>query len=343
MKRMKYIFTSAFCLLLSTTSFSQQEAQYANIINNPYIVNPAAGGLSDIMQFELTTRSQWIGYNGGPRSLLLTGFSPIKVNSKAKSVISPFNEDGKVLFQGPANTTGEIKHILGGKATYDGIGPFAKTSIHGSYAVHLPFTKKVNIGAGLGLGWSNFGINQERVILYQADDAAYSQFLGVSSSQNIIDANVGITFYGEKFFGGISTTQFLKNKAKFEQVVLESNYNRHYFIVGKYTFDISEKFQIEPNLVAKFAENSPASLDAGARFIFDKSVWFGSQYRTSNALVFQIGANLINNLYISYAFEQGIGPIRMSSNGTHEIQLGFYLGKNRNTEKEINDSKEGKK
>ena len=95
--------------------------------------------------------------------------------------------------------------------------------------------------------------------------------------------------------------------------------------------------------MGKFAESSPASIDAGARFIYNKSAWLGIQYRTSNALVFQIGANLVKNLYVSYAFEQGTGPIRLASNGTHEIQLGFYLGKNRNADKEIDKSQDTKK
>ena len=78
-----------------------------------------------------------------------------------------------------------MKHVVGGRAMYESIGPFNKTSISGSYAFHLPFTKKVNFGAGIGLGWSNLGINQNRVVLYQEDDAAYNQFLGNTSSQNI--------------------------------------------------------------------------------------------------------------------------------------------------------------
>jgi hypothetical protein len=31
--------------------------------------------------------------------------------------------------------------------------------------------------------------------------------------------------------------------------------------------------------------------------------------------------------------------LRVASNGTHEIQLGFYLGKNRNMEDELKDGK----
>lgn len=316
-------------------ALAQQEGQYLNLATNPFMVNPAAGGLSDVFQLELSSRRQWLGYDGGPRSLFLVGHSQFKVGKNKENALNEFNAENTTLFQSPERTVGKIKHVVGGKALLEAIGPFAKTSIYGSYAFHLPFTKTVNFGAGIGLGWSNLGINQERVVLYQQDDSAYDQFLGNTSSQNILDANAGIVFYSEKLFVGLSTTQLLKNDVVFQDVVTESNFNRHYFVVAKYRFTLNEQFEIEPTAVAKFAESSPFSGDFGARLIYGKSSWFAVQYRTSNALTFQIGSNIIKNIYVSYGYELGMGPLRTGTNGSHELQLGFYLGRNRNVAKEI--------
>lgn len=322
--------------LVAFSTFAQQEAQFSNTVNNPYILNPAAGGLSDVMHLELTSRAQWLGYNGGPRTMLLSGNAPIKIG-KRKKALDEFNAKDDVLFQSPERTTGQVKHVVGGKFSYEGIGPFARTALYGSYAIHLPFSKKVNVGIGLGLGWSNFGIREDRVVLYQEDDQSYAQFLGNTTSQNILDANAGITFYNDKLLVGISTTQLLKNKAVFADVATESNYNRHYFLTAKYAIELGDLFELEPTAVLKLAENSPFSGDFGTRFVYNKSSWFGVQYRTSNALIFQVGSNLIKNIYVSYAYEQSIGAIRTTGNGTHELQLGFYLGKNRNISKETKD------
>lgn len=324
----------AALLLGVNAAMAQQEGQYLNLATNPFMVNPAAGGLSDVLQLELSSRRQWLGYEGGPRSLFLVGHSQFKVGKSENAVLNEFNSANATLFQSPERTVGKIKHVVGGKALYDAIGPFMKTSVYGSYAFHLPFTRTVNFGAGIGLGWSNLGVNQERVVLHQADDSAYDQFLVNSSSQNILDANAGIVFYGEKLFVGLSTTQFLKNDVVFQNVATESNFNRHYFVVAKYRFTLNELVEIEPTAVAKFAENSPFSGDFGARFIYGKSSWFTLQYRTSNALTFQIGSNLIKNIYVSYGYELGLGPLRTGTNGSHELQLGFYLGKNKTAAKE---------
>jgi len=328
------IFTALFALLVTFTVSSQQEGHFINLTNNPYLLNPAASGMTSTMHLEATSRTQWLGYNGGPKSMLLTGNSPVKFGD-GKKVLQEFNNDDKAFFKSPERTTGSIKHVLGGIAMTDAIGPFSRTSVQASYSIHLPLVKSINIGAGLSLGWSNFRILQDRVVLYQEDDPSYSQFLGNTSSQNIANANAGLVFYNEELFVGISSSQILRNAATFNGIETGSNYNRHYYFMAKYAFIVADKFQIEPTAVLKLAENSPMSIDAGARFVYNKSVWLGLQYRTSNAITFQLGANLIKNFYLAYGYEHGIGAIQLASNSTHEIQLGFYLGNNRNIKKEL--------
>ena len=339
MKQIKYIIAVLLTFLLFN-GFAQQESQFINTMNNPYILNPAAGGLTGVMNFEFSSRTQWLGYNGGPQTFMFTGNSQIKIKKDATNALSEFNTDDKALFSDPIATTGKIKHIIGGRALNDVIGPFAKTSIFGSYAIHIPFTKKINFGLGVGIGWSNFRINQERVILYQEDDAAYSQFLGTSSSQNILDANAGIVFYNDKFIGGISMTQILKNKTVFTNIATNSFYNRHFYLTAKYRFDLNENYSLEPVVVGKLVVNSPISLDIGLRFSYKRSVWLAAQYRTSNAFVIQVGANIIKNIYVAYGYEMATGRIRTASNGSHEVQIGFYLGNNRNMKREIKGDSE---
>ena len=72
---MKYLI---FILSFTASHFSwtQQESQFINTINNPFLVNPAAGGLAGVMQFEATSRTQWAGYNGGPKNNVIGRFKP---------------------------------------------------------------------------------------------------------------------------------------------------------------------------------------------------------------------------------------------------------------------------
>ncbi len=331
---------SAFIILLLSISnaWAQQEYYFTNTINNPYSVNPAASGLSGVIHIEASGRMQWLGYSGSPRTMLLTANGQLK--TKGKEARTAFNEENKAFFKTPTRNTGTVKHIVGGKAMNDAIGPFAKTSIYGSYAIHLPFSKKLNFGAGLGIGWSNFRINQNRIILHQDDDQIYNQFLTASTSQNFLDANTGIVLYGERFFGGLSVSQVFKNKANFGGIDTGNYFERHYFLLLKYKFQINDDFNLEPSTVIKHIKNAPMAIDLGARILYHDAAWFGFQYRTNNAFNIQVGANLIKNFYLSYAYEFSTGGIRITRNGTHEINLGIYIGKKRNTKKEIEEHTE---
>ncbi|MFN5785484.1 MAG: type IX secretion system membrane protein PorP/SprF [Flavobacteriia bacterium] len=344
MKNRKNIFKLAImhCLLVFTST-AQQEYQFANTASNPFLLNPAAGGLTDVMQFEVTTRMQWLGYEGGPRTILLSGNSQIGIGNSGEKALSEFNIHDETLFEGPKVSTGKTKHILGGKIWNDAIGPFSKTSIQGSYAYHLPLTKSINIGVGLGFGYSNFRLDETKVVLHQSDDNTYAQFLGSASQQGLGDAQAGFVLYNEKFFIGLSGTQVLNNAVKLNQILTNSFFSRHYFMIAKYRIEGSGDIAIEPTAVIKYTGSSPWSVDAGARVLYRNTSWFGLQFRTNSGLIFQVGSNLIKNLYVSYAYEYSMGKIRTAGNATHEIQLGYYLGKNRNIDKELKENKEGTK
>ncbi|MFN5846104.1 MAG: type IX secretion system membrane protein PorP/SprF [Flavobacteriia bacterium] len=344
MKNRKNIFKLAImhCLLVFTST-AQQEYQFANTASNPFLLNPAAGGLTDVMQFEATTRMQWLGYEGGPRTILLSGNSQIGIGNSGEKALSEFNIHDETLFEGPKVSTGKTKHILGGKIWNDAIGPFSKTSIQGSYAYHLPLTKSINIGVGLGFGYSNFRLDETKVVLHQSDDNTYAQFLGSASQQGLGDAQAGLVLYNEKFFIGLSGTQVLNNAVKLNQILTNSFFSRHYFMIAKYRIEGSGDIAIEPTAVIKYTGSSPWSVDAGARVLYRNTSWFGLQFRTNSGLIFQVGSNLIKNLYVSYAYEYSMGKIRTAGNATHEIQLGYYLGKNRNIDKELKENKEGTK
>ena len=335
---MRYLVYTLSIVLVGFEAFSQQEAHFVNLPNNPYILNPAAGGMSDIIQIESTSRFQWLGYNGGPRSIMLTANSPIRIGTSAKAV-DEFNVKDETFFKMPKITTGKTKHVVGGKFINDAIGPFSRTSIYGTYAVHIPLSSSMNLGAGLGAGFTNFAINESRVVLYEENDIAYSSFLGNSASQGILDANAGLMVYSKHFYAGLSMSQALNNNVIFDNTSTMSNYNRHLFLMAKYTADINDDFAIEPTVIGKFVKNSPMAFDIGARAVINQASWFGLQYRTSNAILAQVGSNLIKNLYIAYAYEHSIGKISLAGNSTHEIQLGLYLGNNRNLKKEIKEKK----
>ena len=327
-------------LFLSSSIFAQQESQFANYIHNPYIFNPAAAGMMDLIQVDLGYRNQFTGIDGNPSTVYLTGHT--QIGSKNEG-IGEFNLNKENLFQTPDRTIGKLKHVIGGKFSKDGIGPFQKTSLYGSYAVHMPLIKSLNIGVGLSAGWSNFQIDQNKVILHDDNDNIYNQFSSNLSKQNNLDIQTGLVLYNDKFFFGLSGTQLLNNTVNIEQIETTNTLNRHLFLLSSYSLGISEKLDLEPFVLIKAAQKSPTSFDLGIRIKYNKAIWGGIQYRKGNAFAVSAGMNVLKNFNVSYAFEYGTKSIRIGSAGSHELQLGFLIGNNRNVDKEIKESKKRNK
>lgn len=340
---MKNIYTFVFLigalLVVPFTSNAQQESQFGNYIHNPYLFNPAAGGLYNLAQIDLGYRNQWLASTGNPTTMYVSGSTQVFGKNTGVEPLGEFNTGRENTYQTPDRTVGHVKQVVGAKFMYDGIGPFTKTSFNGSYAIQMPLTKNYMIGLGLGAGYGNFQIDHNRVVLHDANDQVFSQFAGQTASQNVLDVQSGLVIYSNRFMFSLSGTQLVKNKISIQDMQAGNNLNRHLFIMTSYALRASEMVDVEPFIMVKGAKGSPTSFDVGARFKYNKSIWAGIQYRTGNTFAVSAGMNFFKNFNFSYAFEYGTKAVRLSNAGTHEIQLGILIGKSRNVNKEIEDSK----
>lgn len=325
-------------LLMSGTAFAQQESQFITSINNPFQYNPAAGGLASAVNIELASRLQWVGFGQGPTTFNLMANSVIGIGNSAH--LQELENDKKFLGSRPEVTVGALKHVVGGQVYSDQIGVFQTTKVQANYAIHLPVTKEFNVGAGLGLGWHGNSINDKRVVIYDATDEVYTNALANGAKQNMLGANFGLVFYGKGLFVGASFSQLFNNKAKFHDFNLKSRYQPHYYVNLAYAIRFG-MHAIEPAVVLKATAKAPVSVDFGARYIYNNAAWFGVYGRTGNAVAFQLGANLIKNIYISYAYDYTFGRLVNAKSGTHEINFGVYIGKPKAVQKIDKSSEKG--
>jgi type IX secretion system PorP/SprF family membrane protein len=324
-------------LLFCGVSFGQQEAQFSQYYNNPYYFNPAAGGMTKTTQFDLGFRKQWMNIEGSPLSFYATGHSEVRFNSSKSEVVEEFNRDSESVFSSPSKRIGVSKHVVGGKMFSDQIGPFMKNSVMGSYAYHLRFTKKSMLGLGVSAGWSNFGINSSKVILHDEDDMEYNNFLTRNSNQNIFDVQAGITWYGEKFTVGISSTQLLNNDLIIEEVLTQSQYGRHWFMFGMMEFALNDEVSVEPHFMVQTIANAPSSFNLGSRVIYNNRYWANLAYRFGDAINIGFGMNFAGNFRFGYAYDFGAGAVQRINNSVHELVIGYVIGNNRNVKKELKD------
>lgn len=326
-------------LVFTGVAFGQQEAQFSQYYNNMYYFNPAAGGLTNTIQFESGFRKQWMNLEGSPMSTFISGHSQIRLNSFKSEVIDEFNVDKESAFESPINSIGRDKHVVGGMMFRDQIGPFAKTAVMASYAYHLRFSKKTMIGLGMRAGWSNFGINSAKVILHDEDDIEYANFLTRNSNQSIFDIQAGLTFYGEGFVFGLSSTQLLQSDLLIDQILTQSNFGRHWFAFGMYKFPINDEYTVEPHFMLQTIGGAPASLNIGSRVHYNNRFWANLGYRLGDAINVGAGMNIFGNFRFGYSYDFSAGAVQQFNNSVHELMLGFVIGNNRNLKKEIDDVK----
>jgi type IX secretion system PorP/SprF family membrane protein len=334
---MKKLIVILFGLLVGTVN-AQQEAQFSQYYVNPFYYNPAAAGLTNTMQFDGGFRRQWLNIEGSPMSTFVTGHSQIKFDKRKENVVDEFNTDKESVYASPSNSIGRAKHVVGGMMFNDQIGPFMKNSIMASYAYHLRFTEKTMLGLGMRAGWSNFGINSSKVILLEEDDIEYNNFLTRNSNQNVFDIQAGLTFYGEEFVFGVSTTQLLENDLVIDQIMTQSQLGRHWFAFGMYKFEMNDELTLEPHFMFQAIAGAPVSFNLGSRVHYNNRYWANLAYRFGDALNVGFGMNIAGNFRFGYAYDFSAGPVQRFNNNVHELSIGCTFGNNRNIRRELKNS-----
>src|SRR5690554_7409665 len=77
MKNFKIILLSALTFGV-TSVFAQQEFQFGNYTHNPFLFNPAAGGLTEFSQIDLGYRNQHISADVNPVTMYMSGSTSIR-------------------------------------------------------------------------------------------------------------------------------------------------------------------------------------------------------------------------------------------------------------------------
>lgn len=332
---MKRIIILAVFTALAGSSFGQQESQFTQYYMNPYVYNPAASGTTSLVDANLGFRQQWAGMDGAPRTFFASAHSQIRLRKKDNQVLQEFRPDG-AFFRSPDVSTGMVKHVVGGKVFSDQMGPFNKTHLGGSYAFHFPLIKSVNMSFGLAAGWSNFGLNTSKVNLFQSEDGAYANLVGNGGNQNFFDMQAGTHIYHKFFELGYSMTQVIRNKYSVGEVSTGSRFERHHFVYLAGNIELTDEWCVSPTIFIRAVKNAPFNIEGMLRVQYNKMVWLGVGYRNTQTITLGLGANFARNFRLGYSYDSGIGKFRtVQGGGSHEIVLGFIMGKNRNLSKEI--------
>lgn len=292
---MKKIVYSLF-ILLGLSASAQQEPQYTQYMYNPSVINPGyAGSLGYGSLFSLY-RTQWIGLDGAPKTLNLNYHQPLENTNLG----------------------------LGGSIMHDEIGPSTTTNLGLDISYTILFDNQSRLAFGVRAGGQLLNIDYTKLNHYNPSDVSFRSNISNQFSPNI---GVGLFYYNENSYIGLSVPMLLETKTYDEFAYSDVNRRQHYYLTAGKVFDLSYNVKFKPAFVAKMVAGAPLQLDLTGNFLINEKFTLGMAYRWSAALSGLVGFKVSDRLMIGYGYDRETTRLSNFNSGSHELFLQFDLFK----------------
>ena len=292
------LLASATLIGTSFEAKAQQDPQYSMYMFNPLSVNPAYAGSRDALSVTLLGRKQWVSIPGAPLTGTLSIHSPLKNEAIA----------------------------LGLSMIHDEIGATKNTGLFGDIAYRFMLGGNSKLSFGLKGGMDIFSADFRPLISNDAGDIVQNTPV---SSKLLPNLGFGAYWYSDKFYVGFTAPKLLENDLTTISGSLSSQ-NRHFFLMGGYSFDANSVVSVIPSFTLKAVSDAPMSIDANVNFLFYDKLWIGAGYRFGDALVADIMYHFTSKLRAGYAYDYTLSDLGGYTSGSHEIMINYdldFLGK----------------
>ncbi len=295
-----------YCLLLLVFFSLGISAQDSEIIvtsqmdRNLVYINPAYTGFFETTVFSVLHRSSWIGFGkkGTPGRMLQNAefHNPLKNQSIA----------------------------LGGLFRHEVRGGQTRSEAFANYSHRIILGNQDRLAFGIKLGASFVSLDQDLIL--ESDFGLDPAFAGFEN-KIIPNAGVGIAYYGNNYYGGLSIPYLLNNDLKPEM----SGY--FYLLSGGATLELNEYLLFMPNAVLAYSPSSNLNYQAVLNLKYRDMLLAGVGYRANEAIIFNIGYSINYQFSLNYSYDLSIGPLSTYTNskGSHEVSLLYYFGYKVNT------------
>ncbi|MEJ6755584.1 MAG: PorP/SprF family type IX secretion system membrane protein [Crocinitomicaceae bacterium] len=318
---------------LTSVTFGQQLSQYSQYNSNQFMVNPGAAGMYDFTDITIGGRYQWAGFSNAPMTAYAYG-STVLTRNKARYNPSLRTSNGPII--APEVNTGKLKHALGGQFITDQYGAFRKISFAGTYAIHLPVTRKHNLSFGTKIGLSNSMFLQDRASVLTSmpgytgpsiNDSEYDAFIANQSSLNFLDIGAGFYFYSNDMYIGISADQLTRDMVKFGSGTVDFDPNMHFNFTAGYKIPLNDNLSLMPSALIKYMPRAPLTIEGAVQLEYNERFWLSTSYRHADAVVVGLGGVISNKFKFGYSFDMSLSKFNKYSFGGHELILGIMLGR----------------
>jgi type IX secretion system PorP/SprF family membrane protein len=288
----KYIII-AFLAVASMQLSAQQIPSTSQYYFNHYTMNPAATGTSDFLPLAFSYRKMWTGIDQSPSVIYFSGEMSV------------------------------AKSMGAGVKFYNySAGPLRKTGAELTYSYHIEFSPEMHLAFGLSGMFYQFHLAKSDLSFEDPNDP-----IQMSGEEQMIvpDVSFGTYFYGDNYFVGLSVPHLVNRNIDLKSDnILQEKQVRHYYLFGGYDFEVNPDLKIKSSALIKFIEAGLFQVDINALVEYRESFLGGISFRSSDALVFQLGFKY-DDIFVGYAYDLAIGSMRGNTFGSHEVFLRYNL------------------
>jgi type IX secretion system PorP/SprF family membrane protein len=262
---------------------------------NPQVITPTQSGSTANSEFILINRQQWMGLDGAPQTVSLTG--NIKYG-KNKGL-------GIVLIN-------------------DQAGPVKTATIAGDFAYHVKLSEAWKLSGGVRLGMSSMSVNFSALRLISQIDPL---FQGDRSTGMKFNTGWGIMLSKgqDDLFVSLSQPRVLNydfgdQNGAYKDVA-------YYYLMAGTKVKVSNFVTLFPSTLARISPDAPVILDFNVMANLAEKFDVGASLRTGESLGARLGAQVSPKLYMGYVYEAPISAMSRMANSTHEIALRLTINK----------------
>jgi type IX secretion system PorP/SprF family membrane protein len=324
-------------MFLCVQLMAQQRPHYTQYILNNYILNPALSGIENYTDVKISTRDQWVGLNGAPKTTYFSIQAPIgKGDYRTTSTsfqVPGENPRGRYYWEN--YTAAAPHHGIGMTIINDRTGSFNRFTANATYAYHLGLSPTTNLSAGFSAGITNVSIDRSKHDFSGSGDPFDpATSVAINSQLNKIrpDLGAGVWLYSKNYFIGVSAQQVIPQKLTFTDDATYISKGRlvpHLFLTAGYRFLLGESVNAIPSVMLKYVEGSSSNSfqpEANLKLQYMDLFWLGGSYRYQDGYAAMGGFNVSNTFNVGYAYDFTMTQLKTVSRGTHEIILGFLIG-----------------
>ncbi|GAL71583.1 hypothetical protein JCM19302_3073 [Jejuia pallidilutea] len=211
---------------------------------------------------------------------------------------------------------------LGLNIVSDQLGPAEETSIDLNFSYTIPVDASGDLELSFGLkGGLHILDTDWSKGLFQNPDRLFNENI------NLISPTLGAAMYlhSDRWYLGLSVPNIFTTEHYDDFQESIATERLHYFLIGGYVFDLSERTKLKPAFLVKGVSGAPLIADLSVNALFNDKFTLGLAYRWDDSVSGLVGFQITPGLFAGYAYDATTTVLNNYNSGTHEIMLRFEL------------------